>query len=408
MNDPFDLQAVQEALRQQGVDGWLFAQFHGRDPLADRVLGLAPEGLQTRRWYYFVPSDGEPRKLVHAIEPAALDDLPGPKESYRTWGELEGGLSRLLEGAGSVAMQYSPMNNIPPVAMVDAGTVEMIQRTGVEVVSAADLVQQFTATLNDAEIASHRQAGKVLPEVMLAAFREVRRCLLAGEEITEFELQQYILQQIEAVGLTTPDGPIVAVNEHAADPHYAPGPEGSSPIRRGDWLLLDMWAKEPGEGKIFADISWTAQVDDTVAEERVKVFEAVRGGRDAALQLIRDRYEAGETVRGYEADRAAREVLEAAGFGQWIQHRTGHSITDEIHGSGANLDDFETHDDRQLLRRTCFSIEPGIYMAELGFGARTEIDVLIPSEGSPEVCGVMQHEMILLLADEMPPVLAES
>jgi Xaa-Pro aminopeptidase len=408
MNDRFDLQAVQDALREQGVDGWLFAQFHGRDPLADRVLGLAPEGLQTRRWYYFVPTNGEPRKLVHAIEPAALDAVPGPKESYRTWGELEGGLSKLLEGAGKVAMQYSPMNNIPPVAMVDAGTVELIHKTGVEVVSAADLVQQFTATLDDAAIASHRQASKVLPEVMLAAFREVRRCLLADEELTEYDLQEYILQQIRAVGLTTPDGPIVAVNEHAADPHYAPGAQGSSPIRRGDWLLLDMWAKEPGEGKIFADISWTAQVDDSVPEERVKVFEAVLGARDAALQLIRDRYEAGEPVCGFEADRAAREVLEASGFGQWIQHRTGHSITDEIHGSGANLDDFETHDDRRLMRRTCFSIEPGVYIEEAGFGTRSEIDVLIPPTGPPEVCGVMQREMILLLADEVPPVLLES
>jgi Xaa-Pro aminopeptidase len=408
MNDPFDLQAVQDALREQNVDGWLFAQFHGRDPLADRVLGLHHVGLQSRRWYYFVPTVGEPRKLVHAIEPAALDDVPGPRESYRTWGELEGGISKLLEGVGKVAMQYSPMNNIPPVAMVDAGTIELIKKTGVDVVSAADLVQRFTATLNDAAIASHRQAGKVLPEVMLAAFREVRRCLLAGEDLTEYDLQQYILQQIQAVGLTTPDDPIVAVNEHAADPHYAPGEEDSSPIRRGDWLLLDMWAKEPGEGKVFADISWTAQVDDTVPEERVKVFEAVREARDAALQLIRDRYEAEEPVYGFEADRAAREVLVAAGFGQWIQHRTGHSITDEIHGSGANLDDFETHDDRRLMRRTCFSIEPGIYIDEAGFGARSEIDVLIPPTGPPEVCGMMQDEMILLLADEMPPVLVES
>jgi Xaa-Pro aminopeptidase len=408
MNDPFDLQAVQEALREQEADGWLFAQFHGRDPLADRVLGLDPEGLQTRRWFYFVPTDGEPRKLVHAIEPAALDDVPGVKDRYRTWGELEGGLTRLLAGARSVAMHYSPMNNIPPVAMVDAGTVELIRRVGVEVVSGADLVQQFTATLNAAEITSHRQAGKMLPEVMLAAFREVRRCLMAGEEITEYELQRYILQQIEAVGLTTPDGPIVAVNEHSADPHYAPGPDGSSPIRRGDWLLLDMWAKEPGEGKIFADISWTAQVDDKVPEERARVFEAVVAARDAAFQLIRNRYEMGEPVCGYEADRVAREVLVAAGFGDWIQHRTGHSITDEIHGSGANLDDFETHDDRRLMRRTCFSIEPGVYIMESGFGARSEIDVLIPPEGPPEVCGVVQHEMILLLADEMPPVLAES
>ena len=395
----FDLQAVQQAIREAGVDGWLFAQFHGRDPLATRVLALPSDAFQTRRWYYFVPAAGEPRGLVHAIEPEALLDLPGSRRRYARWEELEAGLDALLDGAGTVAMQYSPENRVPYVSMVDAGTVELVQKRGVEVTSSADLVQRFTAVLDDDQIASHRYAGERLPDIVEAAFREVRSRLLNGGSITEHELQQFVLQQIDAAGLTTPDGPIVGVNAHAADPHYEPGSEGSSPIEVGDWLLLDVWAKQPSEGAVFADITWTAQVDSDVDDRRTEVFETVLAARDAAVDLIQQRYAEGEPIRGFEADQASRGIIEQAGYGDYVRHRTGHSITDEIHGSGANLDDFESHDVRLLMRRTCFSVEPGVYI-DGDFGVRSEVDVLVPSEGPPEVTGRKQQKMILLLADD--------
>ncbi len=396
----FDLHAVQEAIRDAGVDGWLFAQFHGRDPLATHVLRLPGDSFQTRRWYYLIPAAGDPRGLVHAIEPHALEDLPGDRRRYRTWQELDAGLDSLLEGMGTVAMQYSPQNRVPYVAMVDAGTVEVVRERGLEVVSAADLVQRFTAVLTDAQIASHHFAAERLPDAVAAAFAECRARLLDGDAIDEYGLQQYLLQRVEDVGLVTPDPPIVAVNGHAADPHYAPGPADSSPIRRGDWLLIDVWAKQPGSAdNVFADITWTAQLDSDVSDRRAEVFSAVVRARDAAIELIQGRYAAGEQVRGFEADRAARSVLESAGYGDAIQHRTGHSITSEIHGSGANLDDFESHDERLLMRRTCFSVEPGIYLAD-DFGVRSEIDILIPADGAPEVTGRKQQEMILLLGDD--------
>jgi Xaa-Pro aminopeptidase len=361
---------------------------------------LLADSFQTRRWYYLVPGEGEPCGLVHAIEPHALEDLPGGRRRYRTWQELDAGLDALLDGVGKVAMQYSPKNRVPYVAMVDAGTVETVRDRGLDVVSAADLIQRFTAVLDDTQIASHRFAGERLPDAVEATFKECRARLMAGDAITEYELQQHLLQQVDAIGLTTPDPPIVAVNGHAADPHYAPEPEGSSPIQRGDWLLIDVWAKQLGSDEnVFADITWTAQLDSDVPDRRAKVFESVLGARDAAIDLVQGRYAAGEEVRGFEADRACRAVLEDAGYGEYIQHRTGHSITSEIHGSGANLDDFESHDTRLLMPRTCFSVEPGIYVED-DFGVRSEIDIMVPPDGAPEVTGRKQQKMILLLGDD--------
>jgi len=396
----FDLDVVQKAIREADVDAWLFAQFHGRDPLATRVLALPADSFQTRRWYYLIPAEGEPRGLVHAIEPHALENLPGSRQRYRTWQELDAGLDSLLDGVGRVAMQYSPQNRVPYVAMVDAGTVEVVRERGAEVVSAADLVQRFTAVLTDGQIAAHRFAGEHLPDALEATLKEARRCLLDGESLTEYELQQYLLTQVDAIGLTTPDAPIVAVNGHAADPHYAPGPDGSSPIQKGDWLLIDVWAKQKGpDTNVFADITWTAQVDADVSDRKTKVFQAVLDARDAAIDLVQARYAAGQPVHGFEADDACRTGLENAGYSEQIAHRTGHSITDEIHGSGANLDNFESHDTRKLMRRTCFSVEPGVYLED-DFGARSEIDILVPPDGPPEVTGRKQTKMILLLGDD--------
>lgn len=396
----FDLRAVQDALRDADIEAWLFAQFHGRDPLADRVLGLDPEGLQTRRWYYLVPADGDARGLVHAIEPDSLASLPGEKRRYRTWQELDRGLEYLLDGLDVVAMQYSPNNRIPAVSTVDAGTVELVRSLGVTVVSSADLVQAFTAVLDDRQIASHRYAAQRLPQIVFDAFQEIRRRVVAGIEPNEREIQELVLARLDDSGLITAAPPIVAVNAHTGDPHYSPPPEGGAPIQRGDWVLLDVWGKKPGQDGVYADITWTAQVDDRVSDERRRIFEVVRTARDAAVELIAERYAAGEPVRGFEVDRVARAVLEGEGLGGGVRHRTGHSITHEIHGSGANLDDFESRDERLLIRRTCFSVEPGVYLED--FGVRSEVDVLIPPEGRPQVTGVRQEGVVLLLADPAP------
>ena len=392
----FDLAEVQEALRETGVDGWLFAQFRGRDPIANRVLGLAEGGLQTRRWFYYVPADGEPRGMVHAIEPNVLNSLPGEALRYMRWQELQEGIGRLIGDAKRVAMQYAPNNHIPYVALVDAGTVELVMACGVEVVSSAEMMQRFTARLTDWQIASHHQAAAQLPGIVKTAFGLVRERVTTGAKLTEYEVQQYILECFEKGGLVTDKPPIVGVNENSADPHYIPAPEGSAPIRRGDWLLIDLFAHTPDTHAVWADITWTAQVDSEIPDQRAEIFHVVRRARDASVTLIRDRYVSGSAVTGCEADCASREVIEAAGYGSGIKHRTGHSITDELHGTGACLDDLETHDFRRLIRRTCFSVEPGIYLD--AFGVRSEVDVLIPPKGVPEVTGKQQDAPILLLA----------
>lgn len=394
----FDLETVQAAIRDAGVDGWLLAQFHGRDPIADKVLGFSDPGLQTRRWFYFIPAEGEPRGLVHMIEPGSLDSVPGSKTRYMRWQELHEGIGSLVGGVKRVAMQYAENNDIPYVSLVDAGTVELVKAQGVDVISSAELVQQFTATLSDERIASQRAAAAELPRIVKEAFHKVRDAVLSGGEISEYEIQQFILQRFDDGDLITVDPPIVGVNAHSADPHYCPDPVSSAPIGEGDWLLIDLWAHTQMPGAVWSDITWTAQVGKEIPDHRREVFDVVLAARDAAIDLIVERYAEEKTVAGFEADRACQDVIRGAGYGNFIQHRTGHSITDELHGTGAHLDDLETHDFRSLTRRTCFSVEPGIYLEE--FGVRSEIDMLIPAEGPPEISGEKQVLPIALLAEE--------
>jgi Xaa-Pro aminopeptidase len=284
--------------------------------------------------------------------------------------------------------------------MVDAGTVDLVRELGAEVVSSAELVQQFTATLSDAQIDSHRRAADVLPRIVKGAMREVRTAVLARREICEYDIQQFIVRRMADEGFASdPDEPpIVGVNANASDPHYSPSATDSAPIREGDWLLLDQWCREPGDDSVWADITWCAYVGREVPERHAEIFDLVRSARDAAIDLIRSRYAAGRNVAGYEADRAARGVIESAGLGEHFVHRTGHSITYELHGTGAHLDDLETHDYRNLVRRSCFSVEPGVYLPD--FGVRLEVNVLIPAEGPPEVTGEQQDAPIALLSDD--------
>jgi Xaa-Pro aminopeptidase len=373
---------VQAALRDAGLDGWLFAVFRGSDPIAPAVLRL-PDGHETRRWYYYVPAAGAPRKLVHAVEARRLEALPGDTTSYVGWQALHERLREILGGARRVAMQYSPLNAIPYVSRVDAGTVELVRTFGVEVVSSADLVQRFEAVWTPAQAASHLAAAAGCRATIDAAYARVRRALAERRRLDEHGLQQFILEEFARLGLETDDPPIVAVNANSADPHYTPPPRGSSEIREGDVLELDIWARQAGvQGSVYADITWTAVVAREPAPEHLAVFDVVRRARDEAIALVTERVAAGRAVHGYEVDDAARAVVRAAGHAERFVHRTGHSIGHLVHGNGANVDNLETRDERRLLPGTGFSIEPGIYL-EGRFGVRSEVDLYIePGDGA--------------------------
>jgi Xaa-Pro dipeptidase len=382
-----DILRIQEALRRQQLDGWLFFDHHGRDPLAYRVLGLRP-GHVTRRWYYLIPASGEPRGLVHRIESGVINALPGEKAQYSRWQEQHAELGRLLKGTRRVAMQYSPLCAVPYVAMVDAGTVELVRSQGVEVASSAELIQEFEACLNDAQFATHLEAGRRVDKVRAEAFRFIAEKLPGG--VSEIVVRDWVLEQFRGAGLITDSGPIVSVNKHAGDPHYEPTPETSSPIRPGDFVLLDMWAKLDQPDAIYYDITWNGFCGD--APDRVReVFETVRDARDRAIEAVSRAIEEKHEIRGFEVDDAARNHIRERGFSERFVHRTGHSIGTEVHGTGANMDNLETHDERRVLPGALFSIEPGIYLED--FGVRCEVDVFVTAN-SASTTGIVQRELV--------------
>lgn len=392
-----NVKEVQSALEEYGLDGWLFYFFHDNDPLAVRILRLAG-GHFTRRWFYYIPSHGEPRKLVHRIEQNALDSLPGERTIYLGWRELEEKLQQLLQGQKRIAMQYSPRDAVPYISRVDAGMVELVRSSGAEIVSSADLVQLFEARLSPSQLKTHLVANDLLRKIVLDAFGEVKRTINAGREPNEYEIQQFIMQQFELNGLVTNSPPIVAVNEHSASPHYQPNAREHAPIKKGDFLLIDLWAKkrEPADA-IYADITWTGFVGTEIPERNREIFAIVAGGRDAGVQFIRDAVQNGRTIRGAEVDDVVRNYISARGYGDYFVHRTGHSIGVEVHANGANIDNLETHDERRLIANTCFSIEPGVYLPE--FGVRSEIDVFL-GENEVIVGGQpIQTDLIAILAD---------
>lgn len=382
-----DILRIQEALRRQQLDGWLFFDHHGRDPLAYRVLGLRP-GHVTRRWYYLIPANGEPRGLVHRIESGVINGLPGEKAQYSSWQEQHAGLGRLLKGTKRVAMQYSPLCAIPYVAMVDAGTVELVRSQGVEVASSAELIQEFEACLNDTQFASHLEAGRRVDKVRAEAFRFIGDKLAGGA--SEIMVQDWIREQFAGAGLITDSGPIVSVNAHAGDPHYEPTAETSSPIRPGDFVLLDMWAKLEQPDSIYYDITWNGFCGD--APDRVReVFETVRDARDRAIEAVSQAVKERRGIRGFEVDDASRNYIRERGFGERFVHRTGHSIGTEVHGTGANMDNLETHDERRILPGALFSVEPGIYLDD--FGVRCEVDVFVTAD-SASTTGIVQRDLV--------------
>jgi Xaa-Pro dipeptidase len=387
---------ISDALAAAALDGWLFYDFRHSDPLAYRILGLSSRGITTRRWFCYVPAHGAPRALVSAVEADRLAELEIETAVYRSADGMLAALGKFMAGARRIAMNYSPRGAIPYVARVDAGTVELVRSLGVEVVSAADLIQRFEARLEPAQLASHRRAAAIVRRVVDETFAEIARAIESGAPVGEYSAQQFVLGRFAANNLIAEDPPIVAVNANAASPHFAPSAAADTPIRRGDLVLLDLWAREPDDDAIYADLTWMAFAGERVPEEYARVFAIVAEARDAAVDLIRARVGAGEPVRGEEADRAARGVIERAGFGERFVHRTGHSIGREVHGTGANLDSLETHDHRTLIDRTCFSVEPGIYLPER-FGMRSELDMTIENGRAEVSAAPAQCEIVALL-----------
>ncbi|QEL20102.1 M24 family metallopeptidase [Limnoglobus roseus] len=380
----FDLQAVQAALRAAKFDGWLLYDFRGINVLAQRIVGLAEKKL-SRRWFYYVPANGEPKKLAHAIEPASLDGLPGTKTVYRRWQELEAGVQQLLAGAKTVAMEYSPRNGNPYVSRVDGGTLELVRSFGVEVVSSGDLIQQFEATWDADQEAMHLAAAKITDAAYGVAYQFIADEIRAKGQTSEVAVQQRIMQHFHDNGCTTYSPPIVGRGPHSGDPHYEPNPAADTPIRKGDFVLIDLWAKLDKPRAVYSDLTRTVFVGPTVPEQYTKIFNIVAAARDAAIARVKDAFAKGEELVGSMVDNACRDVIEKAGYGEFYTHRTGHNIGQEVHGNGAHIDGLETKEDRRIMRRTCFSIEPGIYLPE--FGVRSEIDVYIDANGGVHVTG---------------------
>ena len=387
-----NLSAIQSALREQKIDAWMFYDHHHRDPIAYRVLGLPEHQMVTRRWYYVVPAEGEPRKLVHRIEAGHLDSLPGTKREYSGWQELFENLRSMLGPYRNVAMQYSPNNIVFTVSLVDAGTVELVRSFDKNVVSSADLVSRFEASLLEEQIESHFAAGKKVDAITAAAFQEIGRRVRDGGT-NEFDIQKFFGESFEREGLVTDDLPIVAVNANASNPHYGPSAEHHSAIQEGDLVLLDVWAKQNQPGAVYYDITWMGFVGKTPSEKHREVFEVARKARDAGVEKVKSAISAGKKIAGWEVDKATRDIIDAAGYGRYFIHRTGHSIATEVHGNGANMDNLEIHDERQILPNTCFSVEPGIYLPE--FGVRSEVNVMV-RQGSADVTGKVQRELVII------------
>lgn len=385
-----DLSAIQAALRERKFDAWLFYDHHHRDPIGYRVLGL-PDLHVTRRWFYVIPAQGDPVKLVHRIEKYHLDSLPGKRLEYSSWQEQHGHLKEMLAPYKKVAMQYSPNNAVFVIGLVDAGTVELLRSFGKEIVSSQDLISHFEATLTDEQVASHFAARDAIDPVMQGAFKEIGRRVNNGG-CTEYDIQQWIVEAFKRENLVYDNEPIVGVNANSGNPHYEPKKDKSSPIKRGDFVLLDMWAKKNGPNDVYYDITWTGVVG-APTDRQHEIFKIVAAARDAGFEVARAAFEDGRKIAGWQVDEATRAVITNAGYGQYFVHRTGHSIATEVHGNGANMDNLETKDDREILEGSLFSVEPGIYLPE--FGVRAEFDVLV-HKGKAQVTGAIQKELVVI------------
>lgn len=392
----FDLAAVQSALRTFKLDGWLLYDFRGLNVLARRVIEFPEDLTASRRWFFWIPASGQPRKLVHRIEDSVLDHLPGDRTIYLRWQELEAGVKQLVGGAKTIAMEYSPRNGNPYVSRVDAGTIELVRSCGPEVVSSGDLVQMFEATWDDDQWRMHVAAESVTTSAFDMAWTLIANAVRKAGGVEEVAIQAAIMRHYETHKCTTYHPPIVARAEHSGLPHYETGHGKDCRIRAGDLVMIDQWCKLNQPRSVYSDLTRMGLVGETVPEKHAQVFAVVAEARDAAVRFIETELSARHEVRGWQVDDAARNVIEHAGYGAAFAHRTGHSIGPEVHGNGANMDNLETHDERRLVPRTCFSIEPGIYLPE--FGIRSEINVYIDAAGKPHVTGgPAQTEILQLL-----------
>jgi len=392
------VKTIQQALKQAGIEGWLFYDFRQSDPLAYRILRLDETKLGTRRWFYFVPADGEPVKIVHSIEREQLDPLPGKKLVYLPWQQLHEHVRRTLSQCRTIAMQYSPNNDIPYVSRVDGGTIELIRGFGVKVVTSANLVQQFEAVWTAGQLQTHFAAAAKMRRIIDEAFAEIARRIENNTPTTEYEIQQYITSLFDRDGLVADHPPIVAVNANAANPHYGPTSEYSLPIKPNDFVLIDYWARlKDDPDSVYTDYTWTGYVGEHVPERYTDVLNIVRDARDAAIEFVRDAVADGRAIHGWEVDDVSRDVIRDAGYGDHFIHRTGHSIGKEVHGNGANIDNLETRDNRLIMPRTAFSIEPGIYL-EGDFGVRSEVDVYVTENEVVVTAEPIQTAVVAILA----------
>ena len=391
-----DLKSIQDALKTQKADGWLFCDFHNRDQLAYRILGMDGTKLTSRRWFYYVPAEGEPVRLVHSVEKTKLDALPGRKITYLSWKQLHASLKDMLgESPKNIAMQYSPLNNIPYVSIVDAGTIDLIRSFGHNIVSSSDLVQTFEAVIDENGYRLHLQAGEIIQRIKDQAFAEIGKAVYGGTDVSEYDIQQFIVQQFRENNLNCDNEfPIVGVNEHPANPHFEPTPGNAYIINKEDKVLIDLWARIDVPDGIYYDITWCGYVGENPPAAYVEIFNVVRDARIAARDFVRERFAGSEPCYGWEVDDACRQVVEKAGYGKYFLHRTGHSIGREVHGNGVHIDNLETRDERQLVPGICFSIEPGIYMEQEKMAVRSEVDVFITLDGKVEIAGEEQMELV--------------
>lgn len=387
----FNLNAIQKALADFGFDGWLLCDFRGSNMLARRIVDLESQTPTSRRWFYFVPIQGEPKKLVHRIEPGTLDHLPGSKTIYLRWQELEAGIQSLVKGARKVAMEYSPKNANPYIAKVDAGTVELVKSFGVEPLPSGDLIQLFEATWDDEQWAMHLEATKHTRSAYDRAFGFIAERVRKNGSVKESEVVQVIMDHFGQHKMTTYHPPIVGVGLHSGDPHYETTPSSDVAMEEGDFVLIDLWAKMDRPRAVYSDLTQVGFLGKTVPDKYEKIFAIVARARDAGIKCVKDAYAAKQPLQGWQVDQATRAVIDQAGYGEYFCHRTGHSIGQETHGNGANMDNLETHETRRVLPRTCFSIEPGIYLPE--FGVRSEVNVFVDAGGQVHVTGDLQDRV---------------
>jgi len=389
------LDRIQHALREWKLGGWLLCDFHNRDHLAYRVLGLDSTKMTTRRWFYYIPAKGEPRKLVHTVEKGKLDSLPGSKHAFLSWEQLHASLKKLLGSPKKIAMQYSPKNNIPSVSLVDAGIIELVKSFGHKIVSSADLVQLFESLISEEGYRLHKDAGAIVDRIRAEAFDQIRNAVATKNAMTEYDIQQFIMRRFKEQELTTSDPPIVGTNEHPADPHFESTPSNARPFKQGDTVLIDLWAKKDVPGGIYYDITWVGFIGNEPPSKYGEIYEVARTARDTATQFVKDKFSKGQQCYGWQVDDACRAVVKKAGYAKYFIHRTGHSIGEEVHGNGVNIDNLETRDERQLMPGCCFSIEPGIYLED-EMAVRTEVNMFVRHDGVPEVTGAIQNELVLI------------